>query len=456
MYELCVEPRKWLKPFEAKRRVWDINFKLGLEWFIAWEEFAKRAIVGSSLMDKLWMDADRRSMTFDLGLEEFLKFAESNAVNKNRISCPCLSCCNTKEFSVGVIKDHIFWNGINRSYKLWRWHEKKSIAPPNESRVNSVESVIWEPGTGEYDVEIGESEDDEEEMSEDSNEFLRYVEDGAQPLYPGCTHTTKLNGLIQTFNLKGKHRMTDSYYSDMLEMIKGLLPEGNQIPLSVYDAKKTLSVLGMEYPKIHACPNDCILYRNDYADAKKCDKCGMSRWKLREDNTKRGGIPAKLGNDIDVYLQPLVDDLKKLWDEVDGVFDAHRGEYFNMRAMLLWTINDLPAYGNFSSSVVKGYSACPICLDQTKPYRLKKGKKQAYMRHRRFLTRHHPYRRQAAAFDNTIEEDLTSVPLTGEEVLARVHGQIVEFGKSKPLLKCGKDQPRPCCKKKSVFFQLDY
>jgi len=29
----------------------------------------------------------------------------------------------------------------------------------------------------------------------------------------------------------------------------------------MYEAKKILCSMGMEYRKIHACPNDCILYR---------------------------------------------------------------------------------------------------------------------------------------------------------------------------------------------------
>ena len=50
------------------------------------------------------------------------------------------------------------------------------------------------------------------------------------------------------------------------------------------------------------------------------------------------------GNNIDVYLAPLVEDLKKLWEEGVDVFDAYKKEYFKMRAMIFTTINDFPAY----------------------------------------------------------------------------------------------------------------
>ena len=42
-----------------------------------------------------------------------------------------------------------------------------------------------------------------------------------------------------------------------------------------------MSVLGLEYVKIHACPNDCILYRNEYEGLFECPSCGLSRWKKK-------------------------------------------------------------------------------------------------------------------------------------------------------------------------------
>ncbi|XP_004309335.1 PREDICTED: uncharacterized protein LOC101314904, partial [Fragaria vesca subsp. vesca] len=169
--------------------------------------------------------------------------------------------------------------------------------------------------------------------------------------------------------------------------------------------------------------------------------------------------PKQPGNDIDVYLQPLIDDLKKLWDGIEGVYDAVRGEYFKLRAVLFWTINDFPAYGNLSGSIVIGYNACPVCVDETKPYRLKHSKKMVFMRNRRHLPRHHPYRKQSAAFDNTVENDVAPIPLSGEEVLSRVKGYVSrKFGKKNPIppLKASDNQNRPCWKKQSVFFELDY
>ncbi|RVW62801.1 hypothetical protein CK203_058901 [Vitis vinifera] len=83
------------------------------------------------------------------------------------------------------------------------------------------------------------------------------------------------------------------------------------------------------------------------------------------------------GKDIDVYLAPLVDDLKALWEVGVKAYDAHQREFFTLKAILLWTINDFPAYGNLSGCTVKGYHACPICGEETNSHWLKHGNKNS-------------------------------------------------------------------------------
>ena len=64
--------------------------------------------------------------------------------------------------------------------------------------------------------------------------------------------------------------------------------------------------------------------------------------------------PKQPRNDIDVYLAPLIDDLKELWEVSVDAYDANRDKSFNLTVVLLWTINDFPAYGNLSGCTVKG------------------------------------------------------------------------------------------------------
>jgi hypothetical protein len=367
--------------------------------------------------------------------------------------------------------------------------------------------------------------------------------------------------------------MSDTCFSDLLGIVGSLLPKGNVLPQSSYEAKKTLATLGLEYTKIHACPRDCILYRKEWSDSTTCPKCGLSRWKLAKDKTEKVGQPAKVlwyfpviprfkrlfksagtsemltwhhdkrtkdgflrhpadspswklidykwpefaaenrnlrlglsadginphssmssryscwpvilvtynlppwlcmkrkfmmltllisgpkqpGNDIDIYLEPLIDDLITLWDGVSDVYDAYRKENFTLRAVLLWTINDFPAYGNLSGCITKGYKACPICGEQTSAIRLKHGRKMSYACHRKFLPRHHPYRRQKKAFNNEQEFGLAPEPLSGEDVFKKVQHMDCSFGKGKGKKKSDYESSSGVfMKKRSIFFNLDY
>ena len=80
-----------------------------------------------------------------------------------------------------------------------------------------------------------------------------------------------------------------------------------------------------------------------------------------------------------MYLAPLINDLNSLWNEGVQAYDAYKEETFNLKACLLWTVNDFPAYGNLSRFSVKGYKACPIYDEGTYCQYLKNSRKLCYM-----------------------------------------------------------------------------
>ncbi|XP_012837541.1 PREDICTED: uncharacterized protein LOC105958084 [Erythranthe guttata] len=162
--------------------------------------------------------------------------------------------------------------------------------------------------------------------------------------------------------------------------------------------------------------------------------------------------PSPPGNNIDVYLQPLVEELKVLWEDGVETYDASSKQNFNMRVALLWTINDFPAYANLSGWSTKGELACPLCHKDTWSKYLYKSRKQCYMGHRRFLDDNHPYRKDANSFDGTEEYGQPPIPLTGDKILEDLGELNVKFGK-----KVSNNPALPYnWKKKSIFFELPY
>ncbi|KAG8491840.1 hypothetical protein CXB51_015115 [Gossypium anomalum] len=141
-------------------------------------------------------------------------------------------------------------------------------------------------------------------------------------------------------------------------------------------------------------------------------------------------IPGEKGpeNDIDIYLQPLIEELKQLWSGVE-TYDVLRKENFNLRAALLWTINDFPAYANLSGWSTKGRYACPCCAAQTCSKWLYNGKKFSYMGHCRWLDENHKFRFQRTLFDGTEEYRGAPEQTIGSEILFMLKDINFSYGK---------------------------
>ncbi|KAL5563237.1 hypothetical protein UlMin_032984 [Ulmus minor] len=164
--------------------------------------------------------------------------------------------------------------------------------------------------------------------------------------------------------------------------------------------------------------------------------------------------PKQPGNDIDIYLEPLINELQELWNGV-YTYDASQKKFFNLKAMLLWTINDFPAYGNLAGCATKGKYGCPICGENTNAEWLPHSKKMAYCNHIRFLPKNHPYRRKKYP-PTKLREVAPQCPAIaiGVEVAKQLRNVVNDFGKG---LKRSRDEENDTMwKKKSIFFGLPY
>ncbi|KAH7850588.1 hypothetical protein Vadar_000241 [Vaccinium darrowii] len=162
--------------------------------------------------------------------------------------------------------------------------------------------------------------------------------------------------------------------------------------------------------------------------------------------------PSAPGNDIDVYLQPLIEELKELWEVRVDTHDASANQNFKMRVALLSTISDFPAYANLSGWSTKGRFACPSCHKEPCYSWLKYSGKHIYMDHGRFLEDSHVFRRYKRSFNGKEERRKTPCRLTGSMVLQELKDIQCKFGK------LVKDNPKLpfSWKKRNIFFELLY
>jgi hypothetical protein len=312
-----------------------------------------------------------------------------------------------------------------------------------------------------------------EEPNDRAKNFFKLLEEAQKELYPGCKEATKVSFIVRLFQIKCMYGLSNSALDAIIQLFSLVLPEGHCIPNTLDKVQKVVRDLGLDYQKIHACVNDCVLFRKGYAKMNSCPICGESRWKMaaagendegsgtgagkkrfprkilryfpliprlqrlymrettssymrwhkeglvrdekmrhpadspawkhvdndykefaKDPRNVRLGLasdgfnpfgmlnvtyttwpvilipynlppwfclkqpywmmsmlilgPKSPGNSIDVYLQPLIDELKDLWVNGVATWDAKEKKIFTLRAILLRTINDFPAYGMLS------------------------------------------------------------------------------------------------------------
>jgi hypothetical protein len=132
--------------------------------------------------------------------------------------------------------------------------------------------------------------------------------------------------------------------------------------------------------------------------------------------------------DIVVFLEPLIKDMAKLWNEGVHMWDQYQQEYFTLKAIIFVCIHDAPK-GFTVSWQTKGKSGCPVCMDGTVLVYLPSSRKLVFMRHRWFLERKPKYRKMKKYFDNTVEKDSTPKWYTGKLLFEIVKNIQVVFEK---------------------------
>ncbi|XP_057461897.1 uncharacterized protein LOC130752117 [Actinidia eriantha] len=523
-------------------------------------------------MDKNWMKmgltADgRTSRPYFDGVSLFIQFARAVIDRQGNIPCPCLKCVNFYQISLEDVRIHLLQNGIMQSYIVWHEHGEPRVSnnvPHPEMRdkqdhdLGSIDALV-------EDRIRAESMDGTQ--GEEVRNFQKLLNDSQRELYPGSENYTLLKFVIEAFNMKVTSHWTNKSFNLFLKFQSRLLPKGNLVPKSTYEARKILFDLGLSYELIDACINDCVLFWKENAMLDKCPRCNVSRYKINCGKGKK--VPHKIlryfpltprlkrlfmsrtiseamrwhmenpgdgeesrhpaqsdewkdfdvkhpefaleprnvrlglavdgfnpfgnmsnsysmwpvilvpynlppwlamkdsffmltllvpgekqpGIDIDVYMRPMVDELKELWQTGALTYNAFGRECFQMRAALSWTIHDWPAFGDISGWRTKGHYSCYTCNDE--PYFESLRSKTAYINHRCYLPENHPERRKRVAYNGMQEKQKRSLEFPVEKIQEQLNNITgVTLGK----YHANKKRPRHKLNwtKISILYELPY
>ncbi|OMO57751.1 Transposon, En/Spm-like protein [Corchorus capsularis] len=427
------------------------------------------------------------STEFINGVHEFVDFAFSQHafVSRNRIKCPCVKCDNRLLQTRNDVMFHLHSKGFTGDYTVWVAHgEDDDDDVVSES--NRVDDVAAEPSNSanlvdnpyrrmvidscylEFDSAGGGTSFSEELPNGSAAKFFGLLKDADEPLYSSCNKHTKLSAVAQFLNVKSEFNLSASCYDRIMTIVKDLLPTDEKLPANFYKAKQMVTTLGLSYVKIHACPNNCMLYYSKTESMTECVVCGHPRYKPRtqsRDRSKKNNVPYKVLR----YL-PLIPRLQRLYmstktaehmtwhahnrssdgvvrspvdseawqhfnnthssfayecrnvrlglctdgfspfgpsakpyscwpvilcvynlppwmcmkqsylllnmvipgpkspvkniDEGVETFDAFKKQNFQLRAALMWTISDFPAYAMLSGWSTHGRLACPYCMER--------------------------------------------------------------------------------------------
>uniref|UniRef100_A0A803MLP1 Transposase-associated domain-containing protein n=1 Tax=Chenopodium quinoa TaxID=63459 RepID=A0A803MLP1_CHEQI len=204
-----------------------------------------------------WMFA-KWSDEYERGVDEYVQKAFASKSQGNQICCPCESCHYRFWRHESVVRDHLICNGyVPRTDKLSELgisiEREQTILDNDEgSNLNDFNDDI-----------VGLLHDARDAFRNGPNgeakKFFKLVEKGQEDLYVGCKNHSKLYFMIRLFILKCDHKLTNAAFGDILELIREVLPDV-KLPASFNEAKSVLKVLGLDYTKKDACPNDCMIY----------------------------------------------------------------------------------------------------------------------------------------------------------------------------------------------------
>jgi hypothetical protein len=155
------------------------------------------------------------------------------------------------------------------------------------------------------------------------------------------------------------------------------------------------------------------------------------------------GKDSPMTENIDVFMQPLVEELQILWAGVptQDFSKPPRQRRFTLRGILMWTIADYQGYGLISELCTHGFKGCVVYGPETKSKATKtgnklntennaRGSKVIYGGGRRWTARHHPYRRNLQ-FDGRPEDRLKPIRMSARETIqcAEEHQNYISNGR---------------------------
>jgi hypothetical protein len=105
------------------------------------------------------------------------------------------------------------------------------------SRVDNIEEMV-------HNVE--RHANDDQYSNDELTKYKKMIKDSNKPFYDGCAvRYMRLFVMVKLFQLKASNRLSDGSFKDLLTLLKDMLPQGNSVLETVYEAKQIICPLNL-------------------------------------------------------------------------------------------------------------------------------------------------------------------------------------------------------------------
>ena len=252
--------------------------------------------------------------------DAFLDHAFARSETGTDVRCPCSKCRNINFLDRRTMSIHICKNGYMPGYEVWVHHGEdppprivSEVQSHEEEDYDRMEEMLDDVRHEFLTVDSenpGQPTEFEDPATPEVQKFFELLKAAEEPLHEH-TKVTVLVFVTRLMAIKSKFAFSNNCYKELLNLISDVLPENHKMPKDMYQSKKLLSGLGMDYEKIDVCENNCMLFWKETAGEKKCTVCGERRF-VEVENDDGLTVTTKIARKQLRYM-PLIPRLKRLF-----------------------------------------------------------------------------------------------------------------------------------------------
>ena len=230
--------------------------------------------------------------------------------NPRTVKCPCSICRNCWRQTKDNLQKHLFNNGFMPNYLVWYELGEVEDQVQTDAMLDDHDEDVDRLDEMLTDLRNEYCEVESLEPPEEVKKFYELLEAAEHKVHDG-THVTVLEAVTRLMSMKSKYNISNNCFNDMMKLINDLIPQSHQLPKDLYHCKKIVAGLGMDYKKIDACENNCMLFWDKTEKETHCLRCKKSRYVevIDEDgDTVTTKVPVK-----QLRYMPITPRLKRLF-----------------------------------------------------------------------------------------------------------------------------------------------